>query len=198
MKIYGKILLATLPLVLLAFLVAGGITYYLSRDALTHIAEQWLETRGLEALEAAREQAEFLKAYGLDSVDASILQAQNDAAAAMATIRIGERGYIFVIDAAGSIVHHPDPALVGVDVSGESWFAKMKSAAQGRVSYILKGQPHLATFHSFDTWKWIVVATDPEAEVYGAVNKLGTYVLVLGVVGSRVVRALSINLSIWS
>ncbi len=53
MKIYGKILLATLPLVLMGFLVAGGITYYLSRAALTEIAEQWLETTTSPALETS-------------------------------------------------------------------------------------------------------------------------------------------------
>jgi signal transduction histidine kinase len=101
MKIYGKILLATLPLVLMGFLVAGGITYYLSRAALTEIAEQWLETRGLEALNVAREQAEYLKAYSLDTVEASVKQAQVDAMTAMANISIGDEGFVFVVDDAG-------------------------------------------------------------------------------------------------
>ena len=49
MKIYGKILLATLPLVLMGFLVASGITYYLSCAALRALAHAfrarlWLES----------------------------------------------------------------------------------------------------------------------------------------------------------
>ena len=187
MKIFGKILLATLPLVLLGFLVAGGITYYLSRAALTEIAEQWLETRGLEALNAAREQAEYLKAYGLDTVDVSVKQAQIDAMTAMANIHIGEEGFVFVVDDSGKIVHHPDSSLIDVDVSAQSWFMKMTDHAAGWLSYDFEGVSYLASFHRFGTWNWFVVVTDPEAEVYGAINQLGSYVLILGVVGSALI-----------
>ena len=187
MKIYGKILLATLPLVLMGFLVAGGITYYLSRAALTEIAEEWLETRGLEALNAAREQAEYLKAYSLDTVEASVMQAQVDAMTAMANISIGDEGFVFVVDDAGKIVHHPEPSLIDVDVSAQSWFTEMRGHAAGWLSYDFDGVGYLASFHRFGLWNWFVVVTDPEAEVYGAVNQLGFYVLILGVLGSALI-----------
>ncbi len=187
MKIYGKILLATLPLVLMGFLVAGGITYYLSRAALTEIAEQWLETRGLEALNVAREQAEYLKAYSLDTVEASVMQAQVDAMTAMANISIGDEGFVFVVDDAGKIVHHPEPSLIDVDVSAQSWFTEMRGHAAGWLSYDFEGVGYLASFHRFGLWNWFVVVTDPEAEVYGAVNQLGFYVLILGVLGSALI-----------
>ncbi len=187
MKIYGKILLATLPLVLLGFLVAGGITYYLSRAALTEIAEQWLETRGLEALNAARELAEYLKAYGLDTLDASVKQAQVDAMTAMANIKIGEEGFVFVVDDRGKIVHHPDSSLIDTDVAELSWFMAMTGRAAGWLSYQFEGVSYLASFHRFGAWKWFIVVTDPEAEVYGAVNQLGTYVLILGIAGSALI-----------
>ena len=187
MKIYGKILLATLPLVLMGFLVAGGITYYLSRAALTEIAEQWLETRGLEALNVAREQAEYLKAYSLDTVEASVKQAQVDAMTAMANISIGDEGFVFVVDDAGKIVHHPEPSLIDVDVSAQSWFTEMRGHAAGWLSYDFEGVGYLASFHRFGLWNWFVVVTDPEAEVYGAVNQLGFYVLILGVLGSALI-----------
>jgi len=187
MKIYGKILLATLPLVLLGFLVAGGITYYLSRAALTKIAEQWLETRGLEAVSAAREQAEYLKAYGLDAVEASVKQAQADAITTMATIKIGEEGFVFVIDEAGRIIHHPDSSLIGTDVAARTWFAATTDRATGWLSYRFEGVGYVASFHRFGAWKWLVLVTDPESEVYGALNQLGSYVLVLGAVGSALI-----------
>jgi PAS domain S-box-containing protein len=187
MKIYGKILLATLPLVLMGFLIAGGITYYLSRAALTEIAEEWLETRGLEALNVAREQAEYLKAYSLDNVEASVKQAQVDAMTAMANINIGDEGFVFVVDDAGNIIHHPEPSLIDVDVSAQSWFTDMRGSAAGWLSYDFEGIGYLASFHRFGLWNWFVVATDPEAEVYGAVNQLGFYVLILGVFGSALI-----------
>ncbi|HMB76373.1 MAG TPA: HAMP domain-containing protein, partial [Kiloniellaceae bacterium] len=187
MKIYGKILWATLPLLLAAFVAASGITYVLSRAALRDIAEDWLETRGLEALQVAQEQADFLAAYALDTVDASVLQAQNDAAAIMATIDIGADGYIFVVDRDGRIVHGPDPSLVGADVSDTPWFVEMTGASAGQIGYRFRGEGYLASFQYFDPWQWYVVATDPESEVYGAVNRLGSYMLILGVAGSGLI-----------
>jgi PAS domain S-box-containing protein len=184
MKIYSKILFATLPLVLLAFAVAGGITFFLSRAALTDIAEQWLETRSLEALRAAQEQVEFLEAYGLGTIDASVLQAQSDAGQAMATIDIGDEGYVFVVDGSGRVVHGPDPSLVDIDLGAEPWFTQMSDKTVGQISYRFRGQRYLASYRYFEPWQWYVVATDPESEVYGAVNRLGTYVLALGVAGS--------------
>jgi class 3 adenylate cyclase/HAMP domain-containing protein/putative methionine-R-sulfoxide reductase with GAF domain len=187
MKIYGKILLATLPLVLLAFLVAGGITYYLSRAALTEIAEQWLETRGSEALAVVQEQAEYLTSYGLDTIDASVRQAQTDAGAALAGIEVGNEGYVFAVTASGVIAQHPDSSMVGRNVSSAPWFAKMKASKNGQLHYRFEGKPHLANFQYFNIWKWFVLATAPESEVYGAVNRLGAYVLILGVIGSSLI-----------
>lgn len=187
MRIFGKILLATLPLVLLGFLVAGGITYYLSRASLTEIAKQWLQTRGEEALEAARQQANYLKEYNLDTVGASVKQAQIETTTIMSNILIGDQGFVFVVDEFGKIVHHPQDELVGVDVSARSWFTRMKGTDAGWLSYKLAGTAHLASFRRFKTWNWYVIASDPEVEVYGAVNQLGIYVLVLGVVGSALI-----------
>lgn len=195
MKISRKILWATLPLLVLAFVAASGITYFLSRTALRDIAEQWLETRGLEALQAARKQADFLDAYALGEVAASVRQAQNDAAAIMANIDIGADGYVFVVDDAGRIAHDPDASLIGRDVGTESWFATMRENREGQISYRFNGQRYLASFHYFEPWKWFIIATDPESEIYGAVNRLGTYVLVLGLVGATLIAIVLMTLT---
>ena len=113
MNIYTKILAATIPLVLLSFLAAGGISYYLSRNALGILAEEWLDTRAQEAMRAAQEQIEFLRAYGLDGIEASVKQAQRDVWHAMSQIDIGEQGYVYVVDSGARIVLHPDPAMIG-------------------------------------------------------------------------------------
>ena len=195
MKISSKILWATLPLLLAAFVAASGITYFLSRAALREIAEQWLETRGREALQAAESQAEFLKAYSLDTVDASVQQAQSDAAAIMASIDIGKQGFVFVIDGTGRIAHAPNPELIGTQLSGEPWFAGMAATLGGEISYPFAGQRHLGSFHFFEPWQWYVVATDPEIEVYGAVNRLGSLVLILGLTGSALIAFVLMTLT---
>jgi class 3 adenylate cyclase/HAMP domain-containing protein len=187
MRISSKILWATLPLLLAAFVAASGITYFLSRQALRDIAEQWLENRNLEAVEAAKQQEAFLRAYALDQVEASVLQAQSDAAALMKEIDIGEEGYVFVVDSSGQILFGPDDILIGRNVGSEPWFQEMVTTKGGRLSYRFGSNSFLASYQYFEPWQWYVVATDPEHEVYGAVNQLGTYVLVLGIAGTLLI-----------
>jgi len=187
MNIYTKILAATIPLVLLSFLAAGGISYYLSRNALGVLAEEWLDTRGQEAMRAAQEQVEFLRAYGLDGVEASVKQAQHDVWTTMSTIDIGALGYVYVVDSNARIVFHPNPEMLGESVERESWFTKLASNPAGQFSYALGGEQHFATYRHFEPWSWYIIATDPEVEVYGPVNKMGGYVLILGVAGSIVI-----------
>ena len=122
MKIYTKILLVTLPLIIISLLAAVGTTYYFSHNALTELAETWLETRLSEAVRAAAEREEMLHRYSLEGMAASVKQAKLDAGAAMLSIEIGKRGYIFVVDSNGVIVMHPDKSMMGKDVSRESWF----------------------------------------------------------------------------
>ena len=184
MRISSKIIWATLPLMLAVFVAASALTYGLSRAALRDIAEQWLETRSTEALEAARQQVEFLKAYSLDTVEASVRQAQNDAAATMEEIDIGTEGYVLVVESSGTVFHGPDPSLVGSNVSEEPWFSELASNPEGLIRYRFQGQMYLASVNYFEPWNWFIIATDPESEVYGAVSRLGTYILILGLAGS--------------
>lgn len=193
MKIYPKILLTTVPLVLLSLLAAAGITYYLSFNALTNLAENWLDTRLSEGIDIAAENEEVLHAYGLENLAASVAQAQHDAGVAMLTIDIGELGHIFVVDSQGIVMVHPNVQLIGRDVSGEGWFQEVRNKSQGQLAYTWQGVSHLASYGYFEPWEWHVFATDPQSEVYGAINQMGIYVLILGIVGS-VMMALALML----
>jgi hypothetical protein len=163
MGIFGKIVLATLPLVLAGFAAASGITYYLSRSALRDIAEVWLETRGMEAVSAARDQASFLEAYSLDTIEASVRQAQGDAMAIMSKIDVGSEGFVLVIDGSGKIVQALESSLIGTVVEGESWFIEMKGRSNGQVALDLDDKPYLSSYYYFEPWQWYVVATAPES-----------------------------------
>jgi class 3 adenylate cyclase/HAMP domain-containing protein len=113
----------------------------------------------------------------------------------MASIDIGEQGFIFVIDKAGRIAHAPDPAIVGTDLSAEPWFTNMAAASGGEISYDFAGQRYLGSFHFFEPWGWYIVAADPEIEVFGAVYRLGYYVLVLGLIGSSLIALVLMTLT---
>ena len=186
MKIYPKILFTTLPLVILSLLAAVGTTYYFSHNALTDLAETWLETRLSDAMQVATEHEEMLRKYGLETLPSSVKQAKFDTSAAMLSIEIGEQGYIFVVDSKGTIIVHPDEAMVGTDVSTENWFREIGKSRKRRIVYQLQSARHLAMYEYFQPWQWYILATDPENEVYGAVNRMGPYVLILGTLGTLI------------
>ena len=67
------------------------------------------------------------------------------------------------------------------------------SKQQGQLAYTWQDISHLASYGYFEPWEWHVFATDPQSEVYGAINQMGVSVLILGVAGS-VIMALALML----
>jgi PAS domain S-box-containing protein len=185
MNTYAKILVTTLPLVFFFLFATVGTTYYFARMALNDLAETWLGTRLSEAMRIAAAQTDILKVYGLEDIPASIAKAKIDAGSAMSAIEVGKLGYIFAVDAQGAIALHPDRALIGSDVSKQAWFREMKQG-QGRFVYITQAGRNLARHDYFEPWQWFIVATDPEAEVYGVADRMRPYVIWLGIVCSIV------------
>ncbi len=183
MKIYTKILLTTLPLVILSLLSAMGMTYYFSRGALTDIAETLLKARQTEAFKKAAERDEILHKYGLESLAPSVKQARSDAGREMLAIEIGAKGYVFAVDFQGIVAVHPDKKIVGTNVSQEIWFREITQKRTGHITYSFRGDRHLAIYEYFRPWQWYIIATDPESEVYREINRMGPYVLLMGVLG---------------
>jgi len=193
MKIYTKILLTTLPLVCFILFAAVGTTYHFAHLALTDLAETWLQTRLSEAVRIVAVQEEILHKYGLEEIPASIAKAKLDAGTAMAAIEVGEQGYIFAVSTDGTVAYHPDTALQGQNVSARAWFDKLKSG-QGHLTYINpSGRRHLARYDYFEPWQWYIIATDPEAEVYGVANRMRPYVVFMGIFGA-IILALALML----
>ena len=195
MKIYSKILLITLPMVFFALVASTGTFYYLSHSALTDLAETWLETRLAEAVKAAEEQENILHQYGLENISASVYKAKIDAGAVMLTIKIGQKGYIIVADRKGDIVVHPERSRLKINVSKESWFQEMMQVPQGELTFSSDGTDYLAMYGYFKPWGWYILAVDPEEEVYGPVNSMKSYILLIGLLGSVVLALILMYLT---
>jgi len=183
-KIYYKILLTTLPVLFFALIVSTGTFYYFSHIALNNLAETWLETRLAEAVKTAKEQENILHQYGLENVPASVNKAKMDASAVMQTIRIGQKGYIIVVDRKGDILVHSEKSWLNKNVSREIWFREMMQVGKGELSFFADGTDYLSMYGYFKPWGWYILAVDPDVEVYGAVNSMKFYVLLTGLLGS--------------
>ena len=185
MNTYSKIMITTLPLVFLLLLSTVVIAYHFSRTALTELAETWLDTRLSEAIQAAADQDDMLHRYGLEDIPASIAKAKIDAGFAMAAIEVGELGYIFAVDRRGTVVMHFDPAMVGRDISLETWFKGLKPE-RSRLIHLTTAGKNLAMVDYFEPWEWYILASDPEQEVYGVANRMKPYLINIGIIGFMV------------
>lgn len=182
MKISTKILWATLPLLVLAFVLAAGITYILSRSALSDVAEQWLSTKSAEALQVAEDQVEFLEAYSLSTIEASVMQAKLDTLELLSEMDLGEGGLILVSNLDGEL--QIVEGVTETSISNQTGSLELEPDGHGKTQIKLGETVYQASYLYFKPWSWFVFAAAPEAEVYGAVNRLGWWVLVLGLVGS--------------
>jgi signal transduction histidine kinase len=54
----------------------------------------------------------------------------NVAAAYLSKIKVGAQGYPFIVDRSGVIVSHPDPKLIGKDLSAHGFIQSMTDDAR--------------------------------------------------------------------
>ncbi|NNF98563.1 MAG: HAMP domain-containing protein [Desulfobacteraceae bacterium] len=184
MSIYSKIVCLTLPLVLVALIAGSGITYYLSGLAINDLAGNWLETQLSEAISAINENEEFLKRYNLLDDALGERQVMQDSLVLLDGIRIGELGYIFVVDASGDIIAHPSEERIGLSIADTQWFMEMNNQPMGRMAFTWMGSDYVSVYKWFPPWKWYVIVVDPTIEVFGPVRKTRAYVLALAIFGS--------------
>ena len=186
MRIYPKILLTILPLVLISLLVIVGTAYRLSRTALVDLGETWLDTRLSEAMIVVSSQEQMLQKYGLAEIPASILKAQMDSVVQIANIGVGEMGYMFGVTREGIVVFHPDKELIDTDVSGTVWFRDLRNGTR-RLMMNMEQEPTLARFDYFEPWDWYVLAVDPMKEIYGVTNRMRPYLFAMGAAAALII-----------
>ncbi len=184
MKIYTKILIPTLFLVLVSLVSGAGVTYYLSKRSINDITTTWLETRLSEAVRTVEANEEFLRRYGIVNLSAGDRKAKYDALLELKHIIIGNYGFLLVVSDEGKVLLHPDGEKIGGSVGGQEWFSRMKQMHYGAINISWVDEDYFCVFEYYWPWGWYIAALDPHHEVYGAVNKTRNYVLVLAVAGS--------------
>ena len=186
MKTYGKILLTTLPLVIISLWVVVETTYYFSRAALVDLGETWLDTRLSEARVIVSSQEKMLRDYGLAKIPASITQAQMDSMAGIADIGVGKQGFICIVTREGRIVFHPDNQQINTWVDKKAWFRDLLNGA-GRLQMQMGRQTVLARFAYFQPWDWYLLALDPMQEIYGVADRMRPFLYVMAVIAAMII-----------
>lgn len=186
MKTYGKIILTTLPLVIISLWVIVETTYYFSRAALVDLGETWLDTRLSEARVIVSSQEKMLRDYGLSEIPASIIKAQMDSMAGIADIGVGKQGFICIVTREGRMVFHPDNQQINTWIDDTAWFRDLLNGAE-RLQMQMGGQTVLARFTYFHPWDWYLLAVDPMQEIYGVADRMRPFLYAMAMIAAAII-----------
>ena len=96
--------------------------------------------------------------------------------------KVGQSGYLFMLDDEGKIMAHPDPDLIKdrSDLSGVINIKKINEKPTGTLEYKNNGKIRLASYQTIDKINGKIIAQAPIREVFSARTKLRNQILMIG------------------
>ncbi|MDI6600816.1 MAG: methyl-accepting chemotaxis protein [Thermoanaerobacteraceae bacterium] len=84
----------------------------------------------------------------------------------LGNIKVGDTGYVFLIDRNGVTLAHPDKSNLGVDMNQYDWGREILSGGKsGSLNYKFNGVDKYATYQTIERLGWKIVATLPYSEI---------------------------------
>jgi signal transduction histidine kinase/FixJ family two-component response regulator len=197
MRVYYKILLITMPLIVLPALLVGFVTYRVAGEANESMTRHVLEFGLRQAIQAASNQEDW-SGMGAGTPASEGKGPDREAlAGALQQIRFGKTGYVWAMDSQGIIRSWPDSRLVGQSVGAEAWFRSMVRQGGGHLRYTWKGENRQADFMFHEPLGWYFISCESEAELTGGINRLGGYTLGVLAVGVALAIVALLFLARW-
>jgi methyl-accepting chemotaxis protein len=103
---------------------------------------------------------------------------------AILNTKLGQSGYVFVMDSSGTLLIHPSQELKGKNIVSDlkvNEFSDVLKTRQGEkiltLKYGLDGEDMIAAYSYFPEWDWIVIVTAPSRETGEDAAKLSKSLL---------------------
>jgi len=95
--------------------------------------------------------------------------------------KIGETGYLFMFDASGMVLAHPDAAkIMSFNIATLDFGREMLHRHSGALSYVFAGIAKTAHFQPAQKKPWTVAATEPDREMFSGVRTIQLYLALFG------------------
>ena len=102
---------------------------------------------------------------------------------AIGDVKIGNSGYMYMIDSRGVVLAHPDSSyILKLNLSGYNWGKEMLQSNKGRLFYDWEGEQRAAYFAKDPETGWMVVAATRVAELMGPVRRIGSTSAIVGLI----------------
>ncbi len=84
----------------------------------------------------------------------------------LSNIKVGDTGYVFLMDSKGITLAHSDTSKLGMDMKQYDWGKKIINGDKtGSLDYNFEGMDKYATYGTIDRLGWKIVATLPNSEI---------------------------------
>lgn len=101
-------------------------------------------------------------------------QESSDLVNAVVSTKIGQTGYVFVMDSSGTLLVHPRSELIGKNTLSDlkinefsEILAKKEAGNILKLDYLFEGKRKIVAYSYFPDWDWVVCATANAQELYG-------------------------------
>ena len=99
-------------------------------------------------------------------------------------IRIGQEGYVYLMDGKGKMISHPEKKyIMKLDVSQFDWGREMLSKESGTVFYMFDGHQKVMTFKRLKAADWVVGAVVNDGDINRATDSITRSSVIFGAVG---------------
>ena len=130
----------------------------------------------ISAAKAIKVNGKLIGVAGVD-IDLSML------ASFVNSAKVGESGYVAVVDANGIVLSHPSAELLGEDISSEAFVQKILKEKTGFMAYEYKGVDKFASFKLNDKMGWELIGTLEDEELSDKINPVRNIMLVMSLIG---------------
>ncbi|MCT4612306.1 MAG: methyl-accepting chemotaxis protein [Clostridia bacterium] len=129
------------------------------------------------------------KIVGVGGMDVSLANISEE----FSTTKIGETGYIYILDSEGTVVAHRDPEENAKSYTDKDIWGKM----QGKVEGVIDNGDQLLIFETNEKLGWKIVISVDKAEVFAGANDVKNSIFIISIVTIIVVVLVSIALARW-
>ncbi|BDQ33519.1 methyl-accepting chemotaxis protein [Pseudodesulfovibrio portus] len=98
-------------------------------------------------------------------------------------IKVGEKGYCFIVDPEGKILAHPDKDTIFKDLSNYHFIQEAVTRKNGFINYEWKGATKYMAFSDVKKTGWVVALSAEQDDLMSAAYTLQKFLLLLGVCG---------------
>ncbi len=176
MRLQSKIMAAVLPLLLVVVVIMTGVVNYYAQVGGVRLADIILQL-GLEQVDQVLSQ-EYgrLAVRGETGNPEAVAAAQKTVLQQFQQLRLPAPLYLFVVDAKGTVLYHPNTDWIGQDIQQTSLWAQLQSQLPNSTftALSLTNTTDLVRYYYFAGWGWYLGLTGTTAffqsDIYRGIN----------------------------